>query len=66
MSFKDRIEELYEWLISLPPDFAFLLALPFVIAAVAVAWDAIRRPKERRERKPKHNQAAHRRWGRVL
>jgi hypothetical protein len=39
------IYELGEWLNTLPPDFAFLLALPFVIAIAAFIQDAIGRQR---------------------
>src|SRR5512143_2891891 len=41
------IDELREWLNTLPPDFAFLLALPFVIAITAFIQDAIGRQTQR-------------------
>lgn len=31
-----RVVELWDWLLSLPPDFAFLLALPFLVAGAAL------------------------------
>lgn len=33
--------ELLEWIVALPPDFAFLLALPFLVAAAALIQDVI-------------------------
>ena len=43
-----RIQELIDWLGSLPADFAFLLALPFFVAAVAFAGDWYERRRARR------------------
>jgi hypothetical protein len=48
------MDETLRWFHELPPEFAFLLALPFVVAAVGIAaglWRerrALSRPAERR------------------
>jgi hypothetical protein len=31
-----RLRELWDWLMALPPDFAFLLSLPLVVAIAAI------------------------------
>lgn len=36
MSMTQIIAELQEWLVSLPPDFLFLLLLPFLVAIAGV------------------------------
>jgi hypothetical protein len=36
------MDALYDWLAALDPEFAFLLALPFLVAAAAFIGDAIR------------------------
>jgi hypothetical protein len=51
MSNQTMMEELMEWLGSLSPEFAFLLALPFVVAAAAFAADWIRRGRSPRRRR---------------
>jgi hypothetical protein len=28
----DRLRELWDWLVALPPDFAFLLSMPLLVA----------------------------------
>jgi hypothetical protein len=43
------VNELLDWLGTLPADFAFLLALPFAVAAVGLLAD---RPR-RKDRAPK-------------
>jgi hypothetical protein len=35
--------ELWEWLLALPPDFAFLLSLPFLVAFTAALAELGRR-----------------------
>lgn len=42
--------ELLEWFRSLPPDFAFLLALPFMVAATALVGDWVRQLLGRRNK----------------
>lgn len=37
--------ELWDWIVMLPPDFAFLLGLPFALAAVALIHDGICRAR---------------------
>jgi len=44
----EALYDLHDWLISLPADFAFLLALPFVLAAAALLKDAALREREKR------------------
>ena len=39
----DRLAELVDWLRELPGDFAFLLAIPFLVAAAALLAEAFRR-----------------------
>ena len=48
----DRIRELIDWLQALPADFAFLLALPFVVGAAGLAAEWVRRLGEG-SRKPR-------------
>jgi hypothetical protein len=38
-------DQFWAWLIALPPDFAFLLSLPFVVAGAAVMAGLARRQK---------------------
>ena len=38
-----RLIELWEWLLALPPDFAFLLSLPFLVAFTAALAELGRR-----------------------
>lgn len=40
----DRIRELIDWLQALPADFAFLLALPFVVGLAGLWAERRRRP----------------------
>lgn len=42
------MSELFDWLAALDPVFAFLLALPFAVAAAAFAAEALRRSRARR------------------
>ena len=42
------VQELWDWLIALPPDFAFLLSLPFVLVLVAFLAELGRKKKGRR------------------
>ena len=37
------VSELWHWLLTLPPDFAFLLSLPFVVALTSVLAQLARR-----------------------
>jgi len=32
-----RVQELWQWLLALEPGFAFLMAMPFVVAAAGLA-----------------------------
>lgn len=50
MSIYTMIEELGTWFDSLSAEFAFLLALPFIVAAAAFAGDWVRRRRSRRDR----------------
>jgi len=43
----ERVRELWEWLLALPPDFAFLLSMPF-LAALTAALGAIASPRRSR------------------
>lgn len=43
----NRFSELFEWLGSIPPDFAFLLSLPFLVAAAGLLADRIRSHRSR-------------------
>lgn len=45
--------ELIEWLRALDPVFAFLLALPFAVAAAGLAAEFVRRSRRRRAVPPK-------------
>jgi hypothetical protein len=45
-----RVDELYQWLVALNRPFAFLLALPFIIAVAAFAAEFVR---QRRARQPR-------------
>jgi hypothetical protein len=40
----ERLRELWQWLVALPPDFAFLLSLPFVVVVAAILG-ALGRPR---------------------
>ena len=44
-----RADELWRWLHALEPTFAFLLALPFMVAAAGFARDAFDRYLARRK-----------------
>ena len=51
----ERLRELWDWLVALPPDFAFLLSMPFLVALTAAlgllaAPRRRPRPDEARER----------------
>jgi hypothetical protein len=35
--------DLWDWLVELPPDFAFLLSLPFLVALTGLLADIARR-----------------------
>ncbi len=35
----NTVKELLEWLAALPPEFAFLLAIPFLVAAAGLLAD---------------------------
>jgi hypothetical protein len=37
------LSELWVWLLTLPPDFAFLLSLPFLVALTSLLADLARR-----------------------
>jgi hypothetical protein len=41
---------LIAWLRSLPPDFAFLLALPFIVAAAGLLGDWVRHRRSLRRK----------------
>jgi hypothetical protein len=52
-----------QWWSTVPPEFAFLLALPFVIAALCLVADRLRGSHERqadRGRAPEHRRLARR------
>ena len=40
------ISELWEWIVALPPDFAFLLSLPLMVVIAAFARDAVCRVRK--------------------
>lgn len=46
----DRLTDLAQWWRDLPPDLAFLFALPFGLAAAALAIDFVRRRWRQRAR----------------
>lgn len=58
------IAELWNWLQTLEPSFAFLVALPFVVGAIGLAGcfatgarrDAVPRTRVERSRRPAHVQ----------
>ena len=41
-----RMTELWDWLVALPPDFAFLLALPVFVACAALFRGGIDRIRQ--------------------
>ena len=41
----ERMRELWHWLLMLPPDFAFLLSLPFLVAVTAMLARLARSPR---------------------
>jgi hypothetical protein len=49
------VSQLWQWLLSLPPDFAFLLTLPFLVAFAGILGELARR---RRHRLPHDDSAA--------
>ena len=46
----ERLQELHQWLLTLDRPFAFLLALPFLVAAAAFVGELVR---QRRARLPR-------------
>jgi hypothetical protein len=50
MEIINRAIELWDWLVALPPDFAFLLSLPFLVALTGLLADLARRPRRTRPR----------------
>lgn len=44
---RDMLHEFELWFASLPPDFAFLLALPFLVGLAGVVGDAVRKCRDR-------------------
>ena len=44
-----HVQELWRWLVALEPNFAFLMALPFIVAAAGLAryWYDQRRSRPR-------------------
>ena len=42
---KKVVVDLWEWLVALPPDFAFLLSLPFLVGLTGLLADLGRRHK---------------------
>ena len=64
----DRLwNDIVAWWVPVPPDFAFLLALPFVVAALGISADVWRRRRRRvaESAQPLHRPAArHRGAGR--
>jgi hypothetical protein len=49
MSTQTLMQELMEWLGALSPEFAFLLVLPFAVAAAALAAEWVRHRRSRRQ-----------------
>ena len=43
----DVPRSLWHWLVALPPDFAFLLSLPFLVALTAVLASLAQAPKKK-------------------
>jgi hypothetical protein len=54
----ELLSELLAWLRALDPAFAFLLALPFAVAAVGLAVELRRRPARRARRAPRSSAAS--------
>ncbi len=50
MQIRETLLELYQWLISLPPDFMFLMLLPFVVALAGLARDSGSPPLDEAQR----------------
>jgi hypothetical protein len=65
MTFATMIDELRDWLETLSPEFAFLLALPFVIAIAGLAQEMLTNRKNK-HRGTRRAGTANRRWSRVL
>jgi hypothetical protein len=49
------MSELFDWLATLDPTFAFLLALPFAVVAAAFCAEAVRRARGRATTRVKEN-----------
>jgi hypothetical protein len=64
------LAELFEWVMNLDPEFAFLLALPFAVALAGFLAEAVRSPRAKPRisgekhaaRAPRHTQTHV--WGR--
>lgn len=66
MDIGNLIEDFTEWLATLPADFAFLLALPFAVAAAGLLRCAAERERPEQREAPKHVHGQHHhRWSRV-
>jgi hypothetical protein len=52
------INELLDWLADLEPGFAFLLALPFLVAAAGLLGDAVRKWRSRTRAQQSQRQVA--------
>ena len=44
----DRLRELWDWLVALPPDFAFLLSMPLLVALTAILRMLAQAPRQPR------------------
>ena len=48
LAFYEHVRELWEWLLALPADFAFLLSLPFAVALAGLLAELGRNRKGQR------------------
>ena len=51
----DRVDELVQWLTTLDRPFAFLLALPFIVALVGLAGELMRQRRLRLDNRPNNH-----------
>jgi hypothetical protein len=47
---EERFTEFWQWLVALPPDFAFLLSIPFLVGLTGLLAELGRRRKQDRHR----------------
>jgi hypothetical protein len=55
MSWNNIFSDFYEWLLLLPPDFMFLLSLPFLVALAGLLREFWRPPLDDVRGRPRRN-----------